>query len=209
MKSTSLAVILVFLLAGTAAAATIDFRDASFSGAHNQASFTAPVDGGYSVALTALPTSARLYWDSTDGFGVRSVFGTESDEIAGFERLKIDFSVPVYLSSVLLTDLFKENSYLERGAYQLNGTGNWIWFSADPSQTPSTSNGELNLLLDPTFLVSSILFKAPGWLPLLGQNHEFSVAALEASPVPIPAAAWLLGSGLVGMVALRRRSRMN
>ena len=28
-----------------------------------------------------------------------------------------------------------------------------------------------------------------------------------AAPVPVPAAAWLLGSGLLGLVGLRRRSR--
>jgi len=49
------------------------------------------------------------------------------------------------------------------------------------------------------------MFRAPGYLPFLNQRHEFSVAALEVNAVPIPAAAWLLGSGLVGLVALRRR----
>ncbi|BBO68372.1 hypothetical protein DSCA_23020 [Desulfosarcina alkanivorans] len=32
----------------------------------------------------------------------------------------------------------------------------------------------------------------------------FSIS-MEASPVPLPAAAWLLGSGLVGMIAMRRK----
>ena len=202
MKSNSLAAILVFLIAGTAAAATVDFRDAAFGGANYQASFSAPIDG-YTVTLTARPTTkARLYWDSTDGLGVR--YGYENDEIEGRERLKIRFSTPVSLSSVLLTDLFNEG-YLERGSYQLNGTGSWISFSADPGQTPSNSNGVLKLSLDPSILVSSIMFRAPGYLPFLNQRHEFSVAAIEVNAVPIPAAAWLLGSGLISLVALRRR----
>jgi hypothetical protein len=37
----------------------------------------------------------------------------------------------------------------------------------------------------------------------IGTNYVVS----SASAVPIPAAVWLLGSGLVGLVALRRRMR--
>jgi hypothetical protein len=205
MKFVILAAFLVFLLAGTAGAATVDFRDAAFSGALNQSSFSANVDGN-TITVTAMRTGAKLWWDPTDGFGVQSRKGYENDEIEGRERLKIGFSVPVHLSGVLITDLFHENGYLERGFYKLNGTGKWISFSADPGQRPSTSNGELMLSVDPSISVSSILFRAPGRLPG-NQGHEFSVAALIDPPtaVPIPAAVWLLGSGLIGLVTLRRR----
>ena len=37
---------------------------------------------------------------------------------------------------------------------------------------------------------------------MVGTNYVVS-----SSAVPIPAAVWLLGSGLVGLVALRRRMR--
>jgi hypothetical protein len=197
MKFTSLAVILL-LMAGTASASTYDFRDAStYGGAMNQPSFTAGV-----ITLTASPTGARLWWDSTDGLGVRCLF--ESDEIQGIERLKIGFATPVHLSSVLVTDLFNEDGYLERGYYQLNGSGSWIEFTALPSQTSGT-NGELTVPIDPSILVNSITFKAPGLVLFPLQSHEFSVAAIETTPVPIPAAFWLLGSGLVGLAALRRK----
>jgi hypothetical protein len=204
MRLTSLTAILFLLIAGPAAASTIDFRDAAFSGANYQASFSAPVDG-YTVTLRALPNGAKLYWDSTDGMGVR--YSYEADEIEGIERLRIRFSTPVYLTSVLLTDLFNENGYLERGSYRLNATGSWTRFKADPGQTLGSTNGELELLFDPETIITSIAFRAPGWLPLRNQNHEFSVAAMEVSAVPIPAAAWLLGTGLVGLVAVRRRVR--
>jgi hypothetical protein len=200
MKKPLIAIVLVLLLAGAAGAATIDFRNAGFSGANYQPSFTA---GG--VTLTALPLGASLYWDSIDGMGVR--YSYETDEIEGRERLSVTFSAPMYLSSVLLTDLFYENGYRETGSYQLNGTGSWISFQADLSQTPGSSNGELMLQLDPSSTITSIAFRAPGYLPTLNQRHEFSVAAMEASAVPIPAAVWLLGSGVIGLVALKRRKQ--
>jgi hypothetical protein len=205
MKITSLAVILVLLLAGTAVASTtVDFRnEAIFGGALNQPSYSAMVDGN-TITISAMPNGARLWWDSTDGFGVRYLF--ESDEVQGIERLKIGFASPVRLSSVLITDLFNEDGYLERGYYQLNGSGSWIEFTALASQTPGT-NGERTVPIDSSVLVSSIMFKAPGLDLFPLQFHEFSVAAIETSAVPIPGAVWLLGSGLVGLVAVRRRMR--
>jgi hypothetical protein len=200
MKITSLAVILALLVAGTAAASTYDFRDAAtYGGAMNQPSFTAGV-----ITITATPTGARLWWDSTDGFGVRYLF--ESDEVQGIERLKIGFASPVRLSSVLITNLFNEDGYLERGYYQLNGSGSWIEFTALPSQTPGT-NGERTVPIDSSVLVSSIMFKAPGLDLFPLQFHEFSVAAIETTTVPIPAAVYLLGSGLLGLAVLRRKMK--
>jgi hypothetical protein len=207
MKILSLAVSLVLLLAGTAGASTYDFRDAAtFGGALNQPSFSTGIDGN-TITVTATPAGAQIWWDSTDGFGVRYLF--EGDEIQGVERLKISFASPVQLSSVLITDLFNENGNLERGSYQLNGSGNWVEFTALASQTSGT-NGELTVPIDSSVLVNSIMFKAPGLVLFPLQSHEFSVAAIVTDPpitTPIPAAVWLLGSGLVGLAALRRRMR--
>jgi len=201
MKNAVLAIFLALLLVGTAAATVVDFRVAAFSDALNQPSFSTGFDGG-TITVTATPIGARLWWDSTDGLGVQ--YSYERDEIESLERLRVGFSNPVYLSSILVTDLFNEG-YLEQGSYQLNGSGNWVTFSANPAQIPGSTNGELTLTLGSNPLVSSILFRAPG--QVFNQTHEFSVARIETVHTPIPAAVWLLGSGLAGLVALRSRRR--
>lgn len=41
----------------------------------------------------------------------------------------------------------------------------------------------------------------------LNEDTKFDVNLVRAAPVPIPAAVWLLGSGLLGLVGLRRRMK--
>lgn len=43
--------------------------------------------------------------------------------------------------------------------------------------------------------------------PFLGFNANFDVASVHVTSVPVPAAAWLFGSGLVGLVGVARRKR--
>ncbi len=110
--------------------------------------------------------------------------------------MKIEFGAPVYLSAIRITDLFYENWYYEQGKYSLDGGTTWTLFSA----IMGSPNGALTISLD-NLLVSSLLFTAPEpfW------KHDYSVAGLTAQVVPLPGAALLLGSGVLGLVLLRRR----
>jgi hypothetical protein len=53
--------------------------------------------------------------------------------------------------------------------------------------------------LDLTKVTSIYLYA----MPTSGFSH--TINEINVAPVPIPAAAWLLGSGLIGLVAIRRR----
>jgi len=190
---------------GTAFAVTIDFTDPIFN--PGGASSITQTVGGITVTVEAiLPAGATLFWSGVgapsgfglDGFGVNSS-SYEDDEVEGPDRLKVSFGTSVILSGIGITDLFYEGSsrYREEGFYSLNG-GADVSFLADIFQEPSpASNGVLNLTGFAATPVSYIIFSAPGIRN--GENHEFSVASLEASPVgvPEPGTLLLLGAGLL------------
>jgi hypothetical protein len=203
-----LSVVIPFALlsawASPADAVLIDLRSPAYAPADGANSFSSTVDG---VTLTFLPLptpEARLYWDSTDGFGVR--YDYEVDEIEGRETLSVLFSEAVYLEEIRVTDLFYENGYLERGSYELDDSGSLVQFTALASQGPGT-NGERTLLVGAW--TSSIDFRAAG--RVFGQNHEFSVAGLRirdrVEPTPEPASVLLFAVGGAVAASAVRRSR--
>jgi len=198
----------LWMTPSAAGAALIDFRNETYTcpgpcaDPDGESSAQLVVDG---VTWTFTPQpqpDATLYWDSTDGFGVR--YDYETDEIEGRESLLISFSAPVYIGDVYLTDLFDENGYQEQGWYELDSSGVQP-FLADAGRFPSpASNGEKVLSINST--VSSITFSAPGRIN--GQNHEFSVAGLDTTrPIPEPDALLLfpVGAAIVGFAIRRQR----
>ena len=158
---------------------------------------------GYNTALDP-DHPQNLWWDSQDGFGVWGS-GYEADEVEQPEALYIDFGRTLYITEVYLTDLFYEGpqglEYYEIGLWGTDGV-NWVQFAQDDiNKTVDLSNGEYTLVVNAW--LDGIWLTAPGATDT--GNHEFSVAGLEA--VPIPGAVWLLGSGLVGLAGLRRRNK--
>ena len=139
-----------------------------------------------------------------DGYGVYNGGGYENDEVELPEILSIRFSEAVFAHSFLLTDFFIEdgafgNPYSERGLYSING-GSWNPFTAN---TP-TGNGLFTLDLNTE--INRIAFTAMGDVDGV-RDHEFSVAGVDVAAVPLPPAVLLLGSGMLGLAALRRRMR--
>lgn len=193
-----------------ARALLVDFRNLPFeSSANFDTSYTRNVAGVGDVTLSAEPAGATLYWDSTDGFGVR--YNYEVDEVEGDERLMLTFDDgPVHLNTLYLTDLFNENGYLETGSYSLDG-GGWVDFAADANKFPSpATNGEKALDVGGA-LVSSVAFRAPGQTNCGAfgggcEGHEYSLAAVDISvAVPEPGTLILMGTGIMGLALWRRR----
>ena len=178
-------------------AALVDFTTSDFSGAADRQSFTYTHIDFPSITFTAMPTGSKLTWEAGDGIGIQSSWGGKKyEEINHPEILKVEFDQKVYLSKIYLTDLFIENGYSEKGIYSLDGGSSWTLFSA----ATDSGNGELTISLNSATLVQYLLFTAP-----FPRKHDYTLAKLDVSAVPIPAAAWLLGPGVLGLILIRRR----
>jgi hypothetical protein len=102
------------------------------------------------------------------------------------------------------------------GWHVYNNAGNFDWSSADPTYDSSSLNyigNEANL--GGLSSISKVFFSlaAGDYTLVYGGNPPEGTpvgpvgyqATLTTSPVPVPAAVWLFGSGLAGVVAFARR----
>lgn len=80
--------------------------------------------------------------------------------------------------------------FAKRGSEELDlGSSNWFglyYFAGGNFHDPVITGGGSNWVVQPPSL-------------------RASVALVDATPVPVPAAAWILGSGLLGIAGLRKR----
>ncbi len=142
-----------------------------------------------------------------DGIGIRD------DEISYlgndlFEVLTIYFAGPVAISEVSFLDLFIEGSsqYTESAYVFINGNA----FANDIFNATETTgtNGFFRVSGSPILDISSISFAsacAVAGGPEDCRKVDFSLAGINV--VPIPAAAWLFGSGLIGLAGIARRRK--
>jgi len=190
----------------------IDFRSGVFAAADGAHSFTTTIDG-ITLTLEAFAdngaSDATLWWDSTDGIGVR---GLEDDEVDPSERLVLSFASTIGLSHIFLSDLFATetfggNTYSESGYYTLDG-GPAVSFSAiDLLATDGNkSNGEQTLVLDKITPVGQIVFSAMN--TPAGQNYSLLGFTDPPLPqLPEPGTLSLIAFGSMGLWWTRRRRK--
>lgn len=234
MKKTAIISLLLgpaaLLAAGTANAALIDFTAGSsgWSGGGKAYSQTISPFGLVKMTSSGGKIKFNTHYDggspnpaSDLAFKYDGV-GIGDDEINGAERLTLEFEQAVEIYRLDFLDLFQANKDLL--SKKIVGSGDGIekiqvQFSLNGNvfETSSYSGNDLlgagagylstsinNLTADK--LIFSMAANS-GWDD---KNADAALAAVGANAVvPIPAAAWLFGSALLGLVGVGRHRRRN
>jgi hypothetical protein len=151
-----------------------------------------------------------------DGDGI----GIGDDEVSwktsGFdELLEVQFDSAVTVTEISFLDLFNEGTGREIAFWYYNGDSSAISFLEAPltnDSWPATNGFGATTGLSVTD-VTSITFL----VDCAGNNcaaNDYALAGIktvgpdsDVSEVPLPAAAWLFGSGLIGLAGIARRRK--
>jgi hypothetical protein len=186
--------------AGTASAATYDYT----GGKTNPGGPTLSCDA-FGILNTGCAVTYNADGLGVNGFGFGSIPDTTPDQIDGFpigssERLIIDFGVDTIWNKIVF------------GRWNAVDDLRLIWDTGTLVWGPNASN-EINL---GGVVSKSLTVVAYGQPPAcflfcpapdgIG-NDKFTVASIDVTPVPLPAAGWMLLAGVGGIAAIRRRRK--
>jgi hypothetical protein len=150
------------------------------------------------IPVDAVNSTATVYNFATDG-----LLGTQSANVVNGSA--VTGTLP---GSVVFANTNGLNDY--NHAIHFGNTVNFgLQFASVPVNAFGTSTFSLGLFSDEDGLAP--LVTANGTLLTIDLNNNGTTAVqtltnlASATPTPIPAAFWLLGSGLAGMVGMRRR----
>jgi len=146
------------------------------------------------------------------GFDNGPTSGMESMQFALFE-----FAAPVNLSQVIVDDVsnFGRSIWVAGGNTAPDFSGDFL--SAFSGYTfinseDDATDGFFTHNIGPLNNVSYIAIGTPPRIgdlgPILdGGNDQFYIEGLNITQVPVPAAVWLFGSGLLGLIGIARRKK--
>ncbi|MGE4291664.1 MAG: VPLPA-CTERM sorting domain-containing protein [Desulfovibrio sp.] len=158
------------------------------------------------------------------------VSGGVSGEIGIGQSITIDFAEAQYVNTLNLAQLYTAGNYGDAKdevasitvlgdfgsqTFYLTASeatvANWTGFGTVLNLDPAVAgSGALWQLVNPfgnLAIYSIVLTAADSFAGAGSTNSDYGFHSMETTTTPIPGAVWLLGSGLFGLVGLRRRTR--
>jgi len=183
-----IAAALALSAAGATSAATVNFNLANGPGIDDRQSSFNFSSSGLNLTISASNLVAYRY----DGIGVSStnIEAGEFNSYAGHngvESLTFTFDQSIQLNSISFY-LFDNNIDQVLMTYGSNSL---------------TINKNSDAVFSTPLTLNSFTLTAQG----LGTSTRISGLSVDTSAVPVPAAAWLMGSGLLGLAGMARRRR--
>jgi len=194
VTSTIYAGLLALAVTAPAAAATINVNFSGYGNSIDYA-FTTSFDGsqwsGTFDSATFNVGSSSTTYDSSAYTLQMGYIG----EVSTFE---------IYNGASLVSQMvFDGNAYITDGAF--DGTGGiFEMFYYGDQNTYSAANYAFSSPVDGSGNINPMLYISGGPTPF-GDLQMTNVSVSTISAVPVPAAAWLFASGLIGMIAIARR----
>jgi len=154
-------------------------------------SFT-PIDSGYLSHLTVAVSSY-----SGEGEAIFTLYDDNSGEPGSILEIFNLSSLPDFGST------FTPQTITATGTTYLNSGQPYWLIASQPNYSDTGIWQNSTVAMDTLVAFRNIQF--PEWLP---QMHEQQwTLRVETSAVPVPAAVWLFGSGLLGLVGIARRKK--
>ena len=163
-----------------------------------------------SMLLTALPTQAATVILTSNLNALNSAPQNSSTAtgtaLMNFDDVTNQFNLSIDINGITTTTL--TNSHIHLGASGVNGI---VIFPIGTTGWTNNTSGGMSLGLTgksfPTAYVADLL-AGNTYLNFHTQTFaggEIRGQLVAVAPVPLPAAAWLLGSGLIGLVGASRK----
>ena len=180
----------------------------SATGSHSAAStYSAPAGNGSAHSFSSTAWSIGDYYQfsvSTLGLKDISLSWDQTSSNTGPKDFTLQYSTDGTHFSTVNSYSVLANGASPNAAWSSGGTRSAAYTFSDDLSSIAAINNVTNLFFR---LVDADTTAANGGTVGSGGTDRVDNVLVTASPVPVPAALWLLGSGLFGFAGLRRRAR--